>query len=406
MSSARRGLFLLTFCTIYLLLAPIAYDAASRWLLTTERNTKSDCWPDIYSTSLFSNHRHFLNGWFWAAVLFPLAERFEKILWRSFFADGDDELYGLHHAILNVEVPPKSMWMNMGYWEHAKTFPEACTSLLQKVLQTAGLLDEDGKPRIFQGSASIKLVDVGFGCGDQTLYLTRQLSRVDDRDRQRPLFDNYVGITINRHQAEFARQRLSENTAETETWTPNVRIFCADAANPTSWSSELRDVVSRPVSENESSKESTWLLALDTLYHFKPSRQPLFNYAYEHLHASIMAFDLILSDSASMIDRILLRLVCLLASTPFSNFKTHSEYRQMLITAGYSSDSIEMQDISEYVFSGIAGYIERREAELKRFGMGLGKLRQAGKVFGWWGRSGVSYGTWRYGIIATLQNKV
>lgn len=117
MSSARRGLFLLTFCTIYLLLAPIAYDAASRWLLTTERNTKSDCWPDIYSTSLFSNHRHFLNGWFWAAVLFPLAERFEKILWRSFFADGDDELYGLHHAILNVEVPPKSMWMNMGYWE-------------------------------------------------------------------------------------------------------------------------------------------------------------------------------------------------------------------------------------------------------------------------------------------------
>lgn len=254
------------------------------------------------------------------------------------------------------------------------------------------MLDEDGKPRKVKGSSRIKLVDVGFGCGDQTLYLTRQLSRVEEDDRQRPLLDDYVGITINRHQAEFARQRLEEKTAEAEAWTPNVRIFCADAANPTSWSSELRDAVSRQELDNKASKESTWLLALDTLYHFKPSRQPLFNYAYEHLHASIMAFDLILSDSASMIDRILLRLVCLLASTPFSNFKTQSEYRQMLVTAGYSSDSVAMQDISEYVFPGIAGYIERKEAELKRFGMNLGKLRQAGKVFGWWGRSGVVKG--------------
>jgi hypothetical protein len=29
----------------------------------------------------------------------------------------DKDLYGLDHAILNVTVPPKSMWMNMGYWQ-------------------------------------------------------------------------------------------------------------------------------------------------------------------------------------------------------------------------------------------------------------------------------------------------
>ena len=23
----------------------------------------------------------------------------------------------LHHATLNVEIPPKTIWMNMGYWE-------------------------------------------------------------------------------------------------------------------------------------------------------------------------------------------------------------------------------------------------------------------------------------------------
>ena len=27
------------------------------------------------------------------------------------------KIYGLHHAILNIDFPPKTMWMNMGYWE-------------------------------------------------------------------------------------------------------------------------------------------------------------------------------------------------------------------------------------------------------------------------------------------------
>lgn len=27
------------------------------------------------------------------------------------------DLYGLDHGILNLQVPPVSMWMNMGFWE-------------------------------------------------------------------------------------------------------------------------------------------------------------------------------------------------------------------------------------------------------------------------------------------------
>jgi hypothetical protein len=30
---------------------------------------------------------------------------------------GRHDLYRLDHGILNISVPPKSMWMNMGYWE-------------------------------------------------------------------------------------------------------------------------------------------------------------------------------------------------------------------------------------------------------------------------------------------------
>ena len=30
------------------------------------------------------------------------------------------EIYWLHHAILNIDVPPKTTWMNMGYWDVSK----------------------------------------------------------------------------------------------------------------------------------------------------------------------------------------------------------------------------------------------------------------------------------------------
>ena len=32
----------------------------------------------------------------------------------------DTKLYSLDHAILSMEVPPRSMWMNMGYWKVCK----------------------------------------------------------------------------------------------------------------------------------------------------------------------------------------------------------------------------------------------------------------------------------------------
>jgi len=33
-------------------------------------------------------------------------------------SDGaDNAIYNLDHGRLNIELPPKTMWMNMGYWE-------------------------------------------------------------------------------------------------------------------------------------------------------------------------------------------------------------------------------------------------------------------------------------------------
>lgn len=56
--------------------------------------------------------------------MFPKAieSLFGKIV-QSIAGVNENKLYGLDHAILNVEVPPRQMWMNMGYWKVSHTNP-------------------------------------------------------------------------------------------------------------------------------------------------------------------------------------------------------------------------------------------------------------------------------------------
>ncbi|KAA8647945.1 uncharacterized protein ATNIH1004_003827 [Aspergillus tanneri] len=380
-------------------------------------------------------------------------------IFRSVIGVDEKKLYGLDHSILHMEVPPTSMWMNMGYWKHTNSFPDACEALLDQVLITADLLSESrtpGAPSTLTVSSStrssrfearhelqrenkIKLVDVGIGCGDQALYLTRRLSRPachshtglsftdtecapgesEDMERPRlvesgslPLFDSYVGITIAQSQADVARERLLKRNPSgngSPEWTPEIRIFAADAARPALWGQELRDIVvddknRGPQITNKhrtgyaetcgSKKEKwqTWLLALDTLYHFEPSRKPLLRCAYRDMRASFMAFDLIISDRATFWEKLILRSICLVTGIPYSNFLSRKEYENMLVEAGYDCNMIVMRDITEYVFKGIAGYIWSKDRELRRYGMHVGKFRGPAKVFDWWADSGAVRG--------------
>ncbi|KNG80097.1 hypothetical protein ANOM_011681 [Aspergillus nomiae NRRL 13137] len=359
----------------------------------------------------------------------------------------DQKLYSLDHAILSMEVPPRSMWMNMGYWKNTSSFIKACEALLEQVLIAAKLLNEDGTP-VQAHHQNITLVDVGIGCGDQSLYLTRRLSRVSPgpvttassngpktavdngsgaqsgemRKRRgpsihesRPLFDSYVGVTIEQSQANFAQERLSKDSTgdsgKSAEWTPDVKIFAADAADPSSWREELQQAAlgnsDRAASESEatsmdtgSEKTQRWLLALDTMYHYKPSRDPLLQYACRDIQASIMAFDLLISGSASFWEKLALRSMCLISGMPYSNFLTEQEYVNMLVRAGYQQDMIEMRDISEHVFAGIANYIRKQDAELRRYGMTVGKFKGAAKAFNWWARTGVLRG---FVVVARTQ---
>lgn len=246
------------------------------------------------------------------------------------------------------------------------------------------------------------IIDLGFGCGDQSIYLaqlahkSRQKQTRDSAAEEKYLFDTYIGLTIDASQFAFANQRLYSHAGLDKA---RVKLFCADAAKPVTWSEGVHQAVANTSTENVSRgtasatlMRSTWVLALDTLYHFKPSREAIFVYAFRELNASIMAFDLFLSDTPSLLDRILLRIICLFAESPFSNFLTIAQYKNQLRAAGYDESKIEIQDISDHVFPGIASFIKRRDGELKTIGMNIGRYRVAGKMFGWWARSGIIRG--------------
>lgn len=95
----------------------------------------------------------------------------------------------------------------------------------------------------------------------------------------------------------------------TRTRTPDIHLFCADAAKPGYWSDDIQRALQPPSSSpqkgnknelpSQNQKEETYLLALDTLYHFRPSRTPLLTHAATTLHATLLAFDLLLASTTT-----------------------------------------------------------------------------------------------------------
>jgi hypothetical protein len=266
----------------------------------------------------------------------------------------------------------------------------------------AGLLEPDRMPFGQSNTTRFRVIDLGFGCGDQSIYLaqlTRKIQPAEASATDSPkhfLLDSYVGLTIVPSQFRFASERLHSSSS---TNGGRVKLFCADAAKPSTWTKDIHEAATDTSIKEDGTdgalttpNQATWVLALDTLYHFIPSREPIFRHAFGELNASIMAFDLLLSDTPSIWDLILLRLVCFFAATPFSNFLAIAEYRNQLLAAGYDRDKIEIRDISDHVFAGMASFIERRDGELKNTGMTIGRYRAAGKVSKWWARSGIVRG--------------
>jgi hypothetical protein len=263
-----------------------------------------------------------------------------------------------------------------------KTLAEACRDMLNLVLSEAAIsgAGTEGTKRC--------LIDVGFGCGEQTVHLMSDKPiRPSDRlwwdeEKQEVLFDQYIGITKDAAQCEYAQDRAGELGGK------NVRLFCADASKPQFWDEQLKGAIE----EARRVTEETWLLALDTAYHFSPSRWEIIQHAHDNLGASLMAFDLCLSPTVTAGQRLWLRVLTTLMGAPWANFDTPDAYQRMLEDLGYSEGDIKIVDISEHVFQHLAEYLERQDARLKMLGMGIGSFKAAKWLFGWWGRTGMVRG--------------
>jgi hypothetical protein len=265
------------------------------------------------------------------------------------------------------------------------------------------------------------ILDLGFGCGDSSLYLTQPRKSCSTGDFPgRPIADKYVGLTLDQKQHQRAVQRMQLARPQAP-GNSSVVLLCEDAARPSTWSATLKSQLLRPVNSTvspppsplplipaapkprarhnrhpvihqtqhpgaavepvvnaangsppeagDNTETERWVVALDCLYHFFPSREEIFGYAHRELGASIMAFDLLLAPDISKFDWLMLWMICLFTSAPVSNFMFEREYRRQLEASGYLADNIAMDDITGDCFKPLAQFLAKREKDLSKLGI-------------------------------------
>lgn len=240
------------------------------------------------------------------------------------------------------------------------------------------------------GTRTLSILDLGFGCGDQCLYIRDTLASFS-QERESNCLKAYVGLTLEESHFRIAQKRLSSGSPSSIG--AAFDIFCADAAKPSSWTLEAKNAISHACKADDGVEQhETWVLGLDTLYHFQPSRWPVIDYASRNLGASLMAFDLCTAENLTLWQRIVIRLLAVLGQSAIVNWVTISEYRNRLVEAGYARENIEIHDISEHVFGPLHTFMKKREIELEQHGLSIGRFRYAAKMFGWWHRTGAVRG--------------
>lgn len=230
------------------------------------------------------------------------------------------------------------------------------------------ILDEAG----ISAQKSFSIVEVGCACAESALSLFKRFPEQ---------CDGYIGLTLSTLQAHIAADRVRQVQGGEN---PKYNVFHADAAKPNTWGSGIHSSLK--------TLERPWLMAIDCLFHFEPSRKPLFEFAANKLGASFALTDHVKRENLTWLERLKLHFAYGLLDTPLNNVLTRRQYVELLVSCGYEEKNITIIPTTEFVLKPYSNFIQEQGQRWQDLGGGKSDymdFRLVGAVSSWLAKSGL-----------------
>jgi cyclopropane fatty-acyl-phospholipid synthase-like methyltransferase len=238
-------------------------------------------------------------------------------------------------------------WGNLGHWPRPDMrYAEACAALADRTVE--GL----------QLGSGTRLIDVGFGCGEQVLHW---IARHGVREIH--------GLSLSHGQTALARDRLTGGGHGKIA----QQLEQGSATDLYAWWS------SRPKADA--------VVALDCAYHFAPSRRVFLRQAASVLHPGgrLALSDIVVARPyLSLRQRALLAGMARLSRIPDANLLTAKDYRMQIGRAGFEIERFD--DLTATVFTPFGEWLARYRAALHpaiRRGIAWTKYRATATFLRW-----------------------